>query len=275
MSASNSLTRGPLPPGVYWRRRIVVLIGAALLVYLIAHLLGAGGGSGGDPVAQQAGATVSTSAGTPASTTGSTVGSTPPVSAVPPRPTGATTGATGATDSSTPIVLAAPSGPCAPSDIRVTPKVDHAVVGSNIAIDFALETKKSAACTFQVTPHDLAVKIVRHGRVLWTSQQCDKTLPSRSVVVRNVVPSLVSMVWDGEVSTAGCRPDAGWVRPGPVTVWAATLGGPPGHTDVTLQRPGASSTSSATPTSSTTTDVSTKANPTPAPKGSATAQPRR
>ena len=40
-----AMTRGPLTSSVYWRRRLVVLTVAIVLVWGIAHLLGGGGGS--------------------------------------------------------------------------------------------------------------------------------------------------------------------------------------------------------------------------------------
>ena len=57
------LTRGPLPAGVYWRRRVFVLLLASTLVFVIASVLG-GGSDGKDddvPAAQQAGGEVEAS----------------------------------------------------------------------------------------------------------------------------------------------------------------------------------------------------------------------
>ena len=51
------LTRGPLPAGVYWRRRVFVLALAATLVFVIANVLAGGSDAKDDdvPAAQQAG----------------------------------------------------------------------------------------------------------------------------------------------------------------------------------------------------------------------------
>jgi len=231
MSASNTLSpRGPLPPGVYWRRRLVVAVGGLVLVFAIAHLLGGGsdGSSGGTPVARQAGAEISTSA--TSSVTSPATGS---------ASSTATTAGGPTASSSAPLVLAAPSGACDPRDITVTPSVSNAVAGRDITLSFALQTNDNPACTWQLTPHKLAVKITRRGRTLWSSQECARELPTRSVVIRNVVPSLVTMVWNGRVSVQGCRADSDWVRPGRLTIWAATLGGEPGHSDFSLVLPDA------------------------------------
>jgi hypothetical protein len=177
-----------------------------------------------------------------------------------------TFGPTAPATGTSPLTLAAPSGPCVPRDITVTPQVDHAVAGSDVSIKLALRTRSAAACTWQVDQHDIAVKITRGGNVLWTSQQCRSALPQRSVVIRNVVPSIVTMVWDSRVSTVGCRRGAAYVRPGKLTIWTATLGGPPGRSTFDLVLPSAQ-----------TIQVTPKADPTPTAgaSGTATDQPRR
>ncbi|GAB3853952.1 hypothetical protein GCM10028801_07260 [Nocardioides maradonensis] len=262
MQAGTTLTRGPLPPGVYWRRRLLLLVLAAVLVFLIAQLLGGGSnGKGGGPVAQQAGAVYSTSTGSTSPTTPvttSTAVAGPTFSA----PTGRTT-------STTPLTLAAPTGPCTPSDISVVPTVSKAVAGSDVTIDLALQTKKTAACTWNVDQHDIAVKIARHGKVLWTSQQCPGALPVRSVVIRNVVPSIVTMVWNGQISTVGCRSRAGYVSPGKLYVYGTTLGGEPGHSAFTMVLP-ATQTVTASPTQTATT----RATSTSTAKATSTASPK-
>ena len=248
MQAGTTLTRGPLPPGVYWRRRLLLLVVAAVLVFVIAQLLGGGSnGKGGGPVAQQAGAVYSTStdSGSPTAPTSPTSAGTVAAGPTYPTPTGRTT-------SAPPLVLAAPSGPCTPSDIRVVPSVPRAVAGTDVTINLALQTTRSAACTWNVDQHDIAVKIARHSKVLWTSQKCPDALPVRSVVIRNVVPSIITMVWNAKVSTAGCRSDAGFVYPGRLNVYAATLGGEPGHAPFTLALP-TQQTVTASPTQTATT----------------------
>ncbi|HJQ06373.1 MAG TPA: hypothetical protein VJ872_13050 [Nocardioides sp.] len=262
MQAGTTLTRGPLPPGVYWRRRLLLLVVAAVLVFVIAQLLGGGSnGKGGGPVAQQAGAVYSTSteSGSPTDpTTAGTVAAGPTYS----TPTGHTT-------STAPLVLAAPSGPCAPSDIKVVPSVPRAIAGSDVTINLALQTTKTAACTWDVDQHDIVVKIARHGTVLWTSQKCPAALPARSVVIRNVVPSIVTMVWNARFSTAGCRSDAGFVYPGTLGIYAATLGGEPGHAAFTLAVP-----TQQTVTASPTQTATSKATSTGTAKATSTATPK-
>ena len=100
-----SLTRGPLPARVYWRRRMLLLALATLLVVGIARLLGSGSDASSDPEARPAAAT--------ASIGGSGAPSSPPVS---------TDGTIEATPDQTPSpgkhhtsqapVLAEPDGAC-------------------------------------------------------------------------------------------------------------------------------------------------------------------
>ncbi|MCL2543636.1 MAG: hypothetical protein FWE71_14425 [Nocardioidaceae bacterium] len=262
MPASKTFTRGPLPPEVYWRRRILLLVGAAVLVFIIAQVLGGGSDakSGGGHAARQAAAPVTTSS----STAPSAPARTPTAATTTTRSkAGPATGSSVPTVATSPLTLAAPSGPCDPSDITVTPQVGTAVAGGNITIRFALETKSNPACTWNINSHTLAVKIGRRGHVVWTSEQCGSELPSRSIVVRNVVPSVASMTWDGRFSTDGCGRSAPWVHPGKLTAWASTIGGEPGHSKFDLVLPAAQ-----------TVQVSPKANPTTSATGT-TAQPRR
>ncbi|GAB2971576.1 hypothetical protein [Nocardioides montaniterrae] len=259
MSASKTLSpKGPLPPGVYWRRRLVLAVGGLVLIFVFAHLVGGSGGSAKNPVAQQAGAAITpTPSASPSA--GATTGVVPPKS----TPTAVKT-------STAPLVLAAPSGSCSPSDINVVPSVPRAVAGGNVTLSFALQTRTNPACTWQMTPQTLAVKITRGGKAIWTSQQCARELPTRSVVIRNVVPTIVTMVWNGHVSTEGCRARSPWAKAGHMMLWAAALGGPPAHAAFDLVLPSAA-TAPATPTPS----VTPRANPTAGATASPTGEPRR
>ena len=54
-------TRGPLPPGVYWRRRLAVVTVALVVFLTVAKVLSNGSDPSPDAPAQQAGASTSTS----------------------------------------------------------------------------------------------------------------------------------------------------------------------------------------------------------------------
>ncbi|HYG92909.1 MAG TPA: hypothetical protein VD859_04910 [Nocardioides sp.] len=223
-----TLTRGPLPPGVYWRRRAFALLLAGTLVFVIASWLGGGsdGSSTEAPVARQA-------AGEPASQT-VTVGERD-------RGKKQKAGRVGRDrelgPSFDPSVLADPEGPCNASDIVVTPQVEDAVAGRDVTIGLSLQTLESEACTWRVTPGRVALKISDGEDEIWTSRHCPQALPEEEVVVRRVVATVVEMTWHGRESDEGCPGNTDWVMDGDYTIAAAALGGEPRATEFDLASP--------------------------------------
>lgn len=251
-------TRGPLPAGVYWRRRAFVLGTAFALVFVIARWLtgSSDGASDDDAVAEQAGAQVqatgTVTAGEPTDTASSTATS-----------TATATGKKGA--SATPT-LAAPEGTCDAADIAVTPRVAKpAEADDDITLQLSLQTLESEACTWEVSRNSVTVKISDGSDVLWTTQQCPAVVPTESVVVRRAVATVVELSWNGKESAAGCSKRTAWVSLGDYTIAAASLGGEPAETEFTLVRP-AAQTVEVTPKSTATATSTAKATPTKKPK---------
>lgn len=262
--ARGRTTRGPLDPGVYWRRRVFVLGVAFALVFGIARVLTGGSDASSDkPVAEQAGARVQ-----PSRTV--TAGATPPTGS----PTGAATGATAPT---TPT-LAAPQGPCPAADVVVTPSVPApAVAGSDVTLRLSLQTKTAEACTWQVSSSTVIVKISDGSRQLWTTQQCTAAVPPTPVVVRRAVATVVDLTWTStRQSDAGCTRRAGWVTSGDYTIAAAALGGEPASAEFVLVKPTAPTTTATTkPTTKATTRATTGATPTKKATKQPTKQPTK
>lgn len=229
------------------------MLGVAFaLVFGIARVLtgGSDASSDGKPVAEQAGAQVQPSRTVTAGATTAT-GS----------PAGA---ATGASAPATPT-LAAPQGPCPAADVVVTPSVPApAVAGSDVTLRLALQTRTAEACTWQVSPATVTVKISDGSRQLWTTQQCTAAVPPTPVVVRRAVATVVDLTWaDTRQSDAGCTRRAGWVTSGDYTIAAAALGGEPASAAFVLVKPTAPpATATTKPTTKATTTATTKATPT-------------
>src|SRR5688572_10030848 len=120
------LTRGPLPPGVYWRRRVFVLLLAGTLVFVIASVLGGGSDAKDDgvPAAQQAGGEVEAS---------QTI-------TVRDRKKGRKGRRNGPVQGPTydPAVMVDPEGNCEPADIKITPRIETAVAGDPVTIGLSL-----------------------------------------------------------------------------------------------------------------------------------------
>jgi len=222
------LTRGPLPAGVYWRRRVFVLLLASTLVFVIASVLG-GGSDGKDddvPAAQQAGGEVEAS---------QTITVRDKRKGRKGRRNGGVVGPT-----YDPAVLVDPDGNCEPADIRITPRIEAAVAGDPVTIGLSLQTIQAEACYFRIGPDKVTVKITKGGREVWTSRECPDPVPSESIVVRRVVATLVQMTWtpypQGRKG-AECPGTDDWLLPGSFTATAAALGGEPAESDFVLTAP--------------------------------------
>ncbi|WP_183094260.1 hypothetical protein [Nocardioides stalactiti] len=217
------LTRGPLPAGVYWRRRLFVLALAATMVFVIGSVLTGGSDAKDDevPTVQQAGAEVQAS---------ETI-------TVPEKGRKNRKNRRTATPTIDPALTVAPEGNCDPADVRVTPYVDAATAGQPVQIGLSLQTVQADACYFRVGADKVTVKITKRGREIWTSRECADPVPDQSVVVRRVVATVVRMTWDARESDPDCTNRRSWLMPGSFTIAAATLGGEPAESGFDLDSP--------------------------------------
>lgn len=206
--------RGPLPAGVYWRRRVFVLGVAFSLVFVLARWLG-GSSDGSDdktPTAEQAGSQVQATGTVTAGATEAT-----------------TTQAAGERGKKGKSSLAVPEGACEPADIAITPSVAKgAEAGRDVTLRLSLQTLTSEACTWQVSRSSVVVRISQGGQQVWSTQQCPRAVPAESVVVRRAVATVVELTWEeARESRAHCTRRADWAMPGDYTISAAPLGGEP------------------------------------------------
>jgi hypothetical protein len=216
--------RGRLPARVYWFRRLLVVALAFALVYGVAHLLGSGDGTSSGPSARPVAADASTRSA-PATTALPTPSVTEPPEAV---ATSRVRVRKHARAAATPTVLATPEGPCTPSDVTADPEVpDAAYAGTPVKLTIALTSRVSPACTMEVRPGTLAVRITSGSDRIWSSQDCPAAIPTSSVVVRRDVPATVRVTWNGQRSDADCTDATAWALHGYYHVTAAVLGGDP------------------------------------------------
>jgi hypothetical protein len=226
-----SLTRGPLPAGVYWRRRLLVLTLAIFLVICFARVLGGGSdGSSDDPAAEQvASSQTSSGDGSHGTSTG---------------PSGQDTHKTKKPgkghSSSQGLVLAEPDGPCADGDIAVTPDVRDPVAGRDVFIVLKLRTLTSEACTWRVSPQHITLKITSGNDEIWTSRECPRAIPTHGVVVRRDATTNVGITWNARRSNEHCTLQTEWALPGFYHVAAAALAGEPSDLQFELATPQAS-----------------------------------
>lgn len=230
-----ALTRGPLPARVYWTRRVLVLVVLAGLLLGTTQLIRVATGSEPSQPDQAA-----------------------PMAAEPTSDQPVTAPTTGPAEQAEPAGdkqrkqrdkrrrkknreprLAEPDGECVDSDIAVTPTVDEAVGGSPITIVLELRTIAAEACTWQVSPQSVSVKITSGKDDIWTSLECPRAVPRKDVVVRQAVSTEVEVTWSARRSDEGCTRNTAWALPGWYFVKAAALAGEPAdlHFEVTRPQP--------------------------------------
>jgi len=227
----NGMTRGPLPARVYWVRRLMMLGIATLLVVGIAKMLGGSSdGSSGDDSARTVADT-----GTP-SATGPTVGPTSDTRSYGPAG-GATTKRhhTKATESPTPVAM--PSGPCAASDVAITPSVPSPVAGRDISLVLDISSLETPACTWSLSARTMALKITSGKDLIWTSAECGRVIPKQDLVLRQAEPTRVRLTWDAQRSEPGCPVHSVWALPGTYHLHVAALAGRPQEISFLLTAP--------------------------------------
>lgn len=228
-------TRGPLPPAVYWRRRLFVLGLACSLVVLIGGLLRGGSDGASDDRGVEAVQSAAEPSDLPTdlpteSGTDSAEGPTDGAS----RPgSDATSGVP--TPTTTP--LAQPEGPCEPVDVAVTPVVEEAVAGRDVTVVLEMRSIESPACTYEVSPAHLAMTITSGSDPIWSSRDCPRVLPTQSVVLRPEEPVRLGVVWNARRSNLGCPGRSAYALDGFYHVQAAALGGEPQDVQFELELP--------------------------------------
>lgn len=167
---------------------------------------------------------------------------------------------------------AEPNGPCAVQDISAVPVLDEPEAGSRVKIGVEL-TGTQPACTFEVTPDTLVVKVVDDkGRDFWLSADCEDVVPEQTVVVRSGEPTTVAVRWNARASDRGCDVYSRWAMPGFYDALASVPGSLPGETRFELLPPGVqyvteTPSPTATPTKKPTAKPSGSPSPSPSSQG--------
>lgn len=211
-------------------RRVSVLGIAMLLVFGIGRVLGSSSdGSSGTEIAQRVAAQPSAT-GSPAATKQSG-----DKKRAKQRKRQQATAIPTPTPTTPPLAL--PSGPCASSDVVVTPEITEEEGGGPVLISLELSTRLTEACTWIVSPETLTLKITSGVDDIWSSRQCPASVPTREVVVRRDLGTKVGVRWDGKRSDDTCSDLTEWALPGYYHVVAAVLAGEPVDVQFELVRP--------------------------------------
>jgi hypothetical protein len=241
--------RGPLPPRVYWTRRLALVALLALLVPVLWWLLPGLGGSGnaaGSPADQSvaksptaggsaptggAGTTTPPPTGQPTTRQPTTTPqtTTPQTTAVRPSAGGSSTGqgtgtGTGSTSAKTTLV---PTGPCDASNVVLAVVVDSAPVGKGTTVGLKMSTADGTACSLGISPHSVEARVVSVPATIWQSSGCPDAFPAKNVVVGPHASIVYSFHWDGQLHGDSCGPGERAAAAGGYWAEAALIGGEP------------------------------------------------
>ena len=198
------LTVGPLPPAVYWRRRVVVLGAGLLFLIVVAYSC-----SGPDEPGRDSAKTGRSPSPSPSVTPSSTSLILTPESDQPtagPGPTGVIQPAGPAEPSTPPTVQAPPppaEGACTDQEMKVTPVPARtsAKQGSVIQIKLRIRNISDRTCTRDVGADLQELYIARGAEKVWSSDICGTASGSD---VRTFPPSIENeyqVDWNGRDSS--------------------------------------------------------------------------
>jgi hypothetical protein len=243
--------RGPLPPRVYWRRRLVTLAVLVGIVMLVGRMFG------GDDT--EAAADREPSA--PAPSTSASPAPEPTASGEPTaEPTAEPTRNRAeerrerrrerirerrqAVQESRMAELSGPSGPlaqaageCLASEVVVTPDVEDTDAFGAVPLRVGLSANGDRACTFEFGPDTVALRVTSGDDLIWETLSCERALEEQSVVVRPAWLTYVEVDWTGRRADEGCGDTGDFAQPGYYWAEAAALGGEPQRSQFELDTP--------------------------------------
>jgi hypothetical protein len=187
------LTVGPLPAGVYWRRRAIV--GGALLIALLLLWTQC---SGPDPKR------------TPASAQSPTAGATATADPTPtvqtPTTGEAATGAPTSSAASTAPAVASTLPVCSDADLSLVAAPEQPVQFRGAYLKFTIKIKNVSArdCTRDLGA-DYQELYLQVGAVkMWSSDQCDAPHGSQPTTLKPAIEVSFSTNWNGKATKDGC-----------------------------------------------------------------------
>jgi len=179
--ASTGQPAGKLPESVYWRRRLLVLLGLLAVIAIVALIIWRPGSSSGE----ERPSTVSTSTSTPSST-----------------PTDAADAGANVTDESgdTPAPPEGEIAQCTANEVTVEAITDKTSYGAgeNPQLSLSITNTSDAPCSINVGTTQQVFTITSGSEKYWTSTDCQKE-PADAVVelaAGQTVSSQTPITWD-------------------------------------------------------------------------------
>jgi len=191
------LTVGPLPSGVYWRRRAIV--GGVLLIVVLMLWASCGGNSPDSKKKTAAGAsgsspTTTTSAAEPTTTlqvpTTGDASSPATSAAAPPRPT-----------------IASTIPACADADLSLVAAPEQPVQFRGAYLKFTLKIKNISArdCVRDVGADFQELYLQVGALKMWSSDRCDAPHGSKPTTLKPSIEVSFDNTWNGKANANGCE----------------------------------------------------------------------
>lgn len=179
---------GPEPASTYWRRRIIVIVGVLVVLFVIGKLLF---GGSGDSNSADSGPT--------------------------PLPTLAT--ATATPSGST----AATGTPCLDSDLEVSVTAAQGTYPVSGPVEFVMKiaNNSAAACVRDVGTAANTFTVTSGGFDVWTSDACAEPGESQQELIPPGEAFAVKGTWDAKVTADGCGASASAAQAGAYEVKAS------------------------------------------------------
>jgi hypothetical protein len=185
------LTVGPLPAGVYWRRRAIIG-GALLIVVLLLWTQCSGPDPKRTPSSAKSPSTSTSADPTPTLQT--------PTTGDPATPTSAASSA-----SSAPAV-ASTLPVCADADLSLAASPEMAVQFRGAYLKFTLKIKNTSAreCTRDLGADYQELYLQAGALKMWSSDHCDPPHGSLPTTLKPSIEVSFSTTWNGKASNNGC-----------------------------------------------------------------------
>ncbi len=177
---------GPEPASVYWRRRIVVILGILVVLFLIWTLIKPGG--------------------SPAPAADTSPSPLPTLATATPSPTAAQ----------------ASGAPCEDTDIVVTVNSEQSAfpLGTPASFVMKITNNGTSSCSRDVGPAANTFTVTSGGFDVWSSDACSPSTQTQVEEIPAGEAFAVKGTWDGTVSANGCGPSAAAAEAGAYQVVA-------------------------------------------------------
>jgi hypothetical protein len=204
--------RGPLPPGVYWRRRLVLLGATVAILALVFAAYSCGGDPGtasGTPTGTpRASAAKTTAKGSAKPTTSPTPSATPSAR---PKPTPSPSA-----KSPSPSPSAKRAAACKDADLEVEAKPDKLSYPSGAlpVLTLSVTNAGSSACSRDLGEGTRELRLTSGPARVWSSDDCADKAPAEQVVLEPGETRDFSVTWSRRRSAKGCPADQPIADPG-------------------------------------------------------------